>query len=402
LNNPLITIITQNATYIIIAMVSLLFIYIIVKLLTRKKRTQLDEPPKSIELEEDEFLSENEVVEDPFASSDDEPMTPKQVQEAPLEEDKNDTEQTFESNEAHLEPLEIASNADETPKQSRKKREFFSKHKSITKDNFKEFSGKRVLVAEDNLINQKVIKGLLADSGIEIVLAEDGQIVLDILEKDSDFEIILMDAHMPRVDGLEASRIIRKNPQYDHIAIAALSGDTAADDKRKMSDAGMDEQLEKPLKVDALYELFYTYFSDEDEAKQQTEAATKNVDEDFIVDTAMDAHLDVNIGLQNCANDQALYLELLQDFITSYGEASDELSAYLAHDNFSAAAALLLDIKGLCDSLGASYIANEADNLRVTIIDNNEKELFDRLDAFKTDLTMLIKEIQIYSKKVES
>jgi len=97
---------------------------------------------------------------------------------------------------------------------------------SITKDNFKEFEGLRLLIAEDNLINQKVIVGLLKDSGINIKIANDGQECLDILAEDPNYPIILMDAHMPRIDGLEATRQIRANPAYDHITVMALSGDT--------------------------------------------------------------------------------------------------------------------------------------------------------------------------------
>ncbi|MEN8304559.1 MAG: response regulator, partial [Campylobacterota bacterium] len=67
-------------------------------------------------------------------------------------------------------------------------------HDKITKDNFKEFAGQRILVAEDNLINQKVISGLLADSGIEITIADDGQECSDILAKDSNYLLVLMNA----------------------------------------------------------------------------------------------------------------------------------------------------------------------------------------------------------------
>ena len=132
-------------------------------------------------------------------------------------------------------------------------------HGEISRENFKEFAGERVLVAEDNLINQKIIKGLLADTGIEVVLADDGQIALDILERDSNFLMVLMDVQMPRVDGFEATRQIRANPNYNHIVVVALSGDTAADNIEKMKVAGMSEQLEKPLKMTALYDILYAY-----------------------------------------------------------------------------------------------------------------------------------------------
>lgn len=130
---------------------------------------------------------------------------------------------------------------------------------TISKEDFKQFAGERILVAEDNLINQKIIKSLLADTGIEIVLADDGQIALDVLKQDSNFVMILMDVQMPRVDGFEATRQIRANPNYNHIVVVALSGDTTADNIEKMKASGMSEYLEKPLKMVALYNIFYAY-----------------------------------------------------------------------------------------------------------------------------------------------
>ncbi len=118
------------------------------------------------------------------------------------------------------------------------------------------------MLVEDNIINQKVILGLWARSGIDVVVANDGVEALEILEKDNNFILILMDAHMPRMDGFEATRKIRKNPALNHIAVVALSGDTTADSIKKMTESGMNEHLEKPLRMDALYDIIYAYTPD--------------------------------------------------------------------------------------------------------------------------------------------
>ena len=107
-------------------------------------------------------------------------------------------------------------------------------HEKITKENFKEFAGIHLLIAEDNLINQKVIKGLLAGTGIKISMADDGKDALDMLKAHNDYFMILMDAHMPNIDGFEATKIIRSMPEYNKLPIVALSGDIAPDDIKKM------------------------------------------------------------------------------------------------------------------------------------------------------------------------
>lgn len=257
-------------------------------------------------------------------------------------------------------------------------------HGKITKQNFSEFAGERILIAEDNLINQKVIKGLLADSGIELVIANDGQEVLDILEHDTNFVMILMDAHMPRVDGFQATRIIRSNPQYDHILVVALSGDTASDDIQKMKDAGMAEQLAKPLRMDALYDIIYAYTG-------------KETDKDEFIEVAVaPKSLDLTKGLETCGGDEDFYREILSEFITDYGDSSLKLGEFLRSSNISAADAYLLDIIGVTENIGAHTLAHIASNLKLALSDTREQSYFSLFDQYKLHLERLMEEIREY------
>jgi len=214
-------------------------------------------------------------------------------------------------------------------------------HGKIKKEDFAKFSGKRILLAEDNIINQKVFLGLLASSGIEIIVANDGQEALDILEKDDNFMLILMDAHMPNIDGFEATKIIRKNSKYDHIAVVALSGDTASDDIKKMFDAGMSDTLEKPLKMDALYDILYAYNINHNKS---TNSVTAKKDNSLILDTAS--------GLNICGEDKDLYIDVLKEFVNDYVNSHNTLSFLIKEKKYADADRLLLDIVGVCANLG--------------------------------------------------
>lgn len=250
----------------------------------------------------------------------------------------------------------------------------------ITKQNFSEFAGERILVAEDNPINQKVIVGLLAGSGIELVLANDGQEALDILENDTNFLMILMDAHMPRVDGFEATRIIRANPRYDHILVVALSGDVGADDIQKMESAGMAEQLAKPLRMEALYNIFYAYSTKETESE-----------------TTANKILDTDEGVQICGGDESFYREILAEFMSDYGDSADKLGEFLrAHDTHSADA-LLLDIIGVTENIGAHPLGDIASHLKLALTDTDEKSYFSLYDRYKIKLGRSMEEIKEYN-----
>lgn len=254
-------------------------------------------------------------------------------------------------------------------------------HGKITKQNFSEFAGERILVAEDNIINQKVLLGLLAGSGIELVMADDGQEALDILENDTNFLMILMDAHMPRVDGFQATRIIRENPEYDHILVVALSGDTGSDDIQKMKNAGMSEQLEKPLRMESLYKIIYAYTGKETSVSEPAE-------------TVMRENLDVDKGLQTCGGDEDFYREILAEFMTDYANSSDELGELLRSHNLQAADALLLDIIGIAENIGAHPLGEIASNMKLALSDTHEQSYFSLFDQYKVHLDRLKQDIR--------
>ena len=110
-----------------------------------------------------------------------------------------------------------------------------------------------ILIAEDNHINQKLIIRILNKLGYEPELAENGQKVLELLEK-QDFDVILMDVQMPEMDGLEASRILRKNLLIKQPVIIAMTANAMVEDKLTCLQAGMDAYLSKPLNIKELIE----------------------------------------------------------------------------------------------------------------------------------------------------
>jgi PAS domain S-box-containing protein len=121
-------------------------------------------------------------------------------------------------------------------------------------ENYTGLEGKRILVAEDNKINFFVANKFLIGWGITVTHAENGQSVLNILEKE-DFDLILMDLHMPIMDGIEATRIIRnsENPRIRNIPIVALTADIMSESFDKIDDLNINDYVLKPFKP---YDLF--------------------------------------------------------------------------------------------------------------------------------------------------
>jgi len=123
-----------------------------------------------------------------------------------------------------------------------------------------DFSGKRVLLVEDNELNIEVASELLEEVGIQVELALNGQLAVEcVLAHESGyFDLIFMDIQMPVMNGYEASKAIRASGRADleKIPIVAMTADAFADDIRKSEEAGMNDHISKPVDIERLEEAF--------------------------------------------------------------------------------------------------------------------------------------------------
>ena len=125
-----------------------------------------------------------------------------------------------------------------------------------------DFSGTKILVAEDNLINQEVIQAILEEYGIEVTLAENGQEALDLLPT-KDFACVFMDIQMPVMDGLDAAKAIRK--QGHTLPVIAMTAHVLQEDIDKSLAAGMNAHLTKPVDPQELGNCLRTWLSPPEE-----------------------------------------------------------------------------------------------------------------------------------------
>ncbi len=118
----------------------------------------------------------------------------------------------------------------------------------------------RVLLAEDNPVNQKLAVRMLEKRGHAVVVAENGRLALRALEKES-FDVVLMDVQMPEMGGFEATAAIRKKEKGTgaHLPIVALTAHALSDDRQQCLEAGMDDYLSKPMRAAELYEKVEQY-----------------------------------------------------------------------------------------------------------------------------------------------
>jgi len=115
-------------------------------------------------------------------------------------------------------------------------------------------NGARILLAEDNVINQKVAIGLLRKIGYEADVAYNGHAVIEALER-KPYDVILMDCQMPDLDGYETTQLLRADPRYSKIRIVAMTANAMRGESEKCLAAGMDDYLSKPVRLETLREM---------------------------------------------------------------------------------------------------------------------------------------------------
>jgi CheY-like chemotaxis protein len=118
-----------------------------------------------------------------------------------------------------------------------------------------------LLLAEDNLVNQKLATMMLEKAGYTVEVVDNGKMALDTFcEKPDQFDIVLMDVQMPEMDGLEATRQIRAKDR--NIPIIAMTANVMKGDREICLDAGMNDYISKPIKRDTIFKILEKWLYD--------------------------------------------------------------------------------------------------------------------------------------------
>ncbi len=123
-----------------------------------------------------------------------------------------------------------------------------------------QFSGKKVLLVEDNVVNQMIAENILKEVGLVVTIANDGVEGCEFMYKEK-FDLVIMDVQMPKMDGLSAARKLREDTQFAHIPIIAMTAHAMDEDREKSFQAGMNDHTTKPIDTANLFKVLYYWLS---------------------------------------------------------------------------------------------------------------------------------------------
>ncbi len=257
----------------------------------------------------------------------------------------------------------------------------------ITQQSFRDFSGKRLLIVEDDTINQKVLTNILKVSGMEISIANNGREAVNMVKESmKPFDLVLMDINMPVMDGYVATQMIRLESEYDKLPIVAFTALALESEREKIFNSGMNAYLTKPLNIGKLYTVFKMYMPG-------SSAQQQRMQEDKVVNRSV---LDIDKGIGYANGNEGFYMEILKEFLDAYGN-SGELFAKLVHEHrYEQLKMLCLDIKGLTGSIGAIQMYQLIAKIHQKVIYHQEEMLSEYIDAYEKELGRLESEIERY------
>ncbi|KQP22101.1 ATP-binding protein [Pseudorhodoferax sp. Leaf267] len=218
--------------------------------------------------------------------------------------------------------------------------------------------GVRVLLVDDNDLNRQVGIELLQAVGVVVDVAEDGQLALDKLAQ-QDYDLVLMDMQMPVMDGLDATRAIRRNPRWARLPVLAMTANAMASDRQRCLDAGMNSHIAKPIDPAELYSQMLQWLAP---ARGTAPVAAPTPASPLAPDDqlARVPGLDAPAGLRRVLHKRATYEGLLQRFVDGQAQAVPAARAALASGQRAEARRLVHTLKGTAATIGAAGLARHA------------------------------------------
>ncbi|MFY9841474.1 MAG: response regulator [Terriglobales bacterium] len=256
-------------------------------------------------------------------------------------------------------------------------------------------TGIRVLLAEDNEMNQQVATELLESAGAIVTVANNGAEAVKILttgDQAPAFDVVFMDLQMPEMDGFTATKLLRRDPRLQKFPIIAMTAHALVEERQRCLDAGMNDHVSKPIDPDTLFATLLRWAKPRPRQAvefQSPPAPAKTTDEVILPEIA---GINLAEGLNRVAGNRRLYRDLLGQFAAKQGDAATQISAALEAKDLKLAERIAHTVKGVAGNLAIAEVQSAAQILEKTIREGQGSVA--ALDTFRTALAAQVHAIE--------
>jgi CheY-like chemotaxis protein len=232
--------------------------------------------------------------------------------------------------------------------------------------------GARILLTEDNEINQQIAVELLEGAGANVMVASNGREAVEMLSGAGQppFDVVLMDLQMPEMDGYQATAKLRADSRLAALPIIAMTAHATLEERQRCLAAGMNDHVAKPIDPEALFEAVGRFYK----PAAGPPAGDRPSSPAPLAELPSIAGLDTNDGLARVGGNRKLYVKILRQFAEQQGPALDQIAGALAKGDHPLAERLAHTIKGVAGNVGATGVQAAAGVLERAIRDRSNAD----------------------------
>jgi len=226
--------------------------------------------------------------------------------------------------------------------------------------------GLRVLLAEDNEINQQIAVELLESAGAAVTVAQNGREAVERLlggELPPPFDMVLMDLQMPEMDGYQATARIRADARFSRFPVIAMTAHATLEERQRCLAAGMNDHISKPIDPAVLFETVERYYEPASSPADGSHGKDARAASPGAADLPEVDGLDTRDGLSRVAGNRKLYLDLLRRFAAEQAAAPSQIDEAVARGDAAVAGRVAHTVKGVAGNLGARGVEEIAGRL---------------------------------------
>ncbi len=222
--------------------------------------------------------------------------------------------------------------------------------------------GIRILLAEDNELNQEVAAGLLDGTGVSLDIADNGAVAVEKVQT-RPYDVVLMDIQMPVMDGIEATRLIRADDRFRALPIVAMTANAMASDRERCLAAGMNDHIGKPIDPHELMRVLARWARREGTVNLAVSPPTITEASDAVAAAPLIDGVDTKAGLARTGGKPEQYANLLRRFAERHANDPAEISRALEAGDRALAQRLAHTLKGVAATMGVNAVSAAAQRI---------------------------------------